>query len=164
MEFLQDTIKKIKRNKTLLEKKLNVKIQIEENNVELKGDEIDIFIAEKVCEALSKNFETNIALLLLDENYVLEDIPIKNIRDKNLKQTKARIIGTKGKTLKTLCELSSCFITLHDNTVSIIGHAEDIKQAVTALENLIRGSKQANVYKYLEKNRKQGIEDLGLKE
>tara|TARA_B100000315_G_C14152216_1_gene396184 strand:+ start:39 stop:533 length:495 start_codon:yes stop_codon:yes gene_type:complete len=164
MEFSAETINKIKRNKGLLEKRLNTKIEITENNINLEGKPEDIFIGEKVLDAIDKNFPISTSLLLIDENYVLEDIPIKNIRDKNLENTKARIIGTGGKTLKTLSELSSCHITLHNNTVSIIGEADKIKEIMTAIENLIRGSKQANVYKYLEKNKKQDIEDLGLKE
>ena len=74
-----------------------------------------------------------------------------------------RIIGTKGKTLKTLAELSSCHISLDNNTVNIIGPAEKIKDTATAIERLIKGSKQTNVYLYLKKTQKESIEDLGLK-
>jgi len=163
MNFDFDTIKKIKRNKKLLEKKLNVKLEIKVEDVELEGKSEDIFIAEKILDALGKHFPVKVALLLLDENYVLEDVLIKSLREKNIKQTKARIIGTKGKTLKTLSELSSCFITLHDTTVSIIGQAEDMKETVTAIERLIKGSRQTNVYRFLDKHQKPDLEDLGLK-
>ena len=164
MKFSSDTIKKIKRNKKLLDKKLNVQIEVKVEDIEFEGKTEDIFFAEKVLQALDKNFPVKVALLLLDENYVLEDISIKSIRERNIKQTKARIIGTKGKTLKILSEISNCFITLHDNTVSIIGQAEDMKETVTAIERLIKGSKQTNVYNFLDKHKKPQPDDLGLKE
>lgn len=166
MLFQKQTIYKIARNKKKLENKLKVKINIIHHNIEIKGDEPNIYIGEKVLEAIDKNFSVNIALLLLKEEYVLEDIPIKNItKRKDLSRIKARIIGTKGETLKILSELSDCHITLHNNTVSIIGQVEKIKEATRAIENLIRGSKQTNVYKYLERReQEEGMEDLGLKE
>ena len=164
MQFSPDTIKKIKRNKRFLEKKINLKIAIKGENVEAEGKTENIFVGERVLEALERNFPIKTALLLLDEKYILEDVSIRKIRDKNLKQTKARIIGTRGKTLKYLSELSECHITLHENTVSILGPAEKIKEAVTAVSNLIRGSKQTNVYNFLIRCRKEEIEDLGLKQ
>ena len=164
-EFSKDAIKKILRNKKLLESRLKVRIEIKGLSINLDGEEIDIYVAEKVLEAIERNFPVNTALLLIDENYVLEDIPIKDVtKKKNLEQIRARIIGTKGKTLKTISELSECYITLHENTVSIIGPAEKIKDAINAIESLIRGSKQSNVYKYLEKQRAKFLpEDLGLR-
>ena len=102
---------------------------------------------------------------MTSEDYMLESISIKSIsKRKNISQIKARIIGTKGKTLKLLSELSECHIALHNNIVSIIGTFEKIKIAESAIKNLIKGSKQANVYFYLEKHKKNIIpEDLGIK-
>jgi len=37
----------------------------------------------------------------------------------------------------------------------VIGHAEDIGYATTAIANLIKGSKQSNVYNYLERINKE---------
>ena len=164
-EFSKDTIRKILRSKKNLESKLKVKISVKGNNINLHGEEVNIYVAEKVFEAIERSFSINTALLLTDENYILEDIHIKDVTKKrNLEQIRARIIGTKGKTLKTISELSDCHIVLHENTVSIIGPAEKIKDAMNAIESLIRGSKQANVYKYLERQRAKIMpEDLGLR-
>ena len=164
-EYSKATISKIKRNKRLLEKKLKVRLNIKGNNVDLQGDEIDIFVAEKVLQAVERTFPLNTALLLIEQDYVLESLNIKDITKKKPDIVKARIIGTKGKTLKLLSELSECNIVLHDNIVSILGPAEKIKEAITALTNLIRGSKQSNVYKYLQKQKKKPLpSDLGLRE
>jgi KH domain-containing protein len=163
--FSSETIRKISKNKKLLEKKLKVKIEINDSEVNLKGKEIDVYVGEKVLEAIARNFSINTALLLLSEDYVLEDIPIRTVtKKKNLENIKARIIGTKGKTLKVLSELSNCNITLHNNTVSIIGRGEDVKEATVAIKRLILGSKQSNVYSYLERNRSREEENLGLKQ
>ena len=165
MFFKKETINKILKNKEKLEKKLKVKLEIKNSEVEISGEQIDIFEAEIVLSAIERSFPINAALLLLDENYMLEDIPIKKITRKNPKLVKSRIIGTKGKTLKLLSELSNCYIALHNNTVSIIGLNDKVKEAASAIRSLILGSKQSNVYKYLEKSREKVFpEDLGLKE
>jgi len=124
--FLEkEIIKKILRNKKKLESKLKVKIIIKDSKIEIIGDEFDIYIAENVLEALERNFPLNIALLLLEESYLLKNLLIKSITNrKNLSAIRARIIGTEGKTLKLMSELSECYITLNDNTVSILGSTE----------------------------------------
>lgn len=164
-EFNRKTIKKILANKKKIEKKLSVKIEIKGNKVEISGNELDIYAAEKVFEALERNFPTETALLLTEEDYMLENLLIKSItKKKNLSTIRARIIGTKGKTLKLISELSDCYLTLNENTVSIIGQAEKIKECINAVKSLILGSKQANVYSYLERARtRKGPGNLGLR-
>jgi len=149
----QETIKKIIRIKKILENKLKVKISRDGNEINLEGDEVDVYIAEKVLLALERNFPLSESLLLLEENYMLEDIPIKNLTRKKLSLVKARIIGTRGKTLKLISELSDCYLELNNNIVSIIGHVDKIKYCINAIENLIHGMKQSTVYTYLEKAR-----------
>lgn len=164
MEVLpKATICKLARNKKLLENRLKVKIEIKNSIVEFAGDELDIYVAGRVIEAISKNFPINKALLLLREDYVLEEVPIKSAtKRRNLSVIRARIIGTKGKTLKTISILSDCSLTLQDNVVSILGPAENVKSAVTAIKSIIKGSKQSNVYYYLEQAKKPVIGELKL--
>ncbi len=159
------TIKKISKNKKILERKLKVKLQIKNSEIEINGEEFEVYIAEKVIEAIERNFPIKIALLLIKEDYILEDIPIKSItRKRNLSQIKSRLIGKKGKTLRIISEISNCYLSLHENVISIIGPSEKIKDVTTAIKNLIRGSKQSNIYLYLEKTKKKDIpENLGLK-
>jgi len=82
-----------------------------------------------------------------------------NIKDhthrKDLNTIKSRIIGTKGKTLRVLQELSDSLITVKDNDIGIISPAEDTEKSIQAIISIIKGSKQANVYARLEKARKQ---------
>lgn len=163
--FNAKTIRKIKANKNLLEKKLKVGIVISGRRIDISGKSFDVFIAEQVLEAIDKNFSTDIALLLLDEDYVLEEIPIKEYtRKKNLPLVKARILGKKGRTIEIISELSDCYLTLTENTVAIIGPVDRIRDAENAVKSLISGAKQSRVYNYLERKRRRVFpEDLGLK-
>jgi len=160
------TIKKVSKNKKILERKLKIKLKIKNSEVEIEGEELRAYVAEKVIEAIERNFPVKIALLLLKEDYVLEEIPIRSItRKRNLSEVKARLIGKKGKTLKLISEISNCYLSLHENVISIIGPGDKIKDVTTAIKNLIRGSKQSNIYFYLEKTKKKDIpENLGLKQ
>ena len=80
-----------------------------------------------------------------------------------MSSVRARIIGKAGKTLKTLTDLSECYFELKDNFVGIMGAPEFMKNAQESVISIIRGSKQGNVYKFLEKNRFQEPPDLGLR-
>jgi len=163
--FHEKTIRIIKRNLPNLESKLKVKIIIKHHQISLEGKEEDKYTAEKVLAAMGRNFEINTAFILLEPDYIFEELPIKNFtRKKDLATVRARIIGTKGRTLQLLEELSGCYLTLIDNVVSIIGPSDKIREVTTAVQVLIKGSKQANVYSYLEKYAHQTRpENIGLK-
>jgi len=107
----------------------------------------------------------DVALLIKKEEYLFEILNIKDYTSKkDLKTVRARIIGRGGKTLKTLATLSECFFELKDNNVGIVGSPENIEKAQNAIISIIQGSRQANVYSYLEKHRTKQILDLGLKD
>jgi len=152
--------RKIIQNKEELEIKLKVKIEVKGTNLSISGSEIDEYFAERVLRALDFPFLLDDALILVNEDYLFE---VLNIKDhtyrKDLNVIKGRLIGTKGKTLRVLKELSNCEIAVKDNRVAIIGKAESIKEAEQAVISMIQGSKQGNVYSYLEKlnKRKKGF-------
>ena len=163
--FYIEKIGKILKNKNKLESKLKVKLSMRGRNIEVKGKEIDEFIASRIIKALDMGFDLEIALLLKNEEFVEEEMDIKNFTKRhNLGQIRARIIGKEGRTLELISELSECYIKLHENIVSIIGQPDKIKIARNAIKKIIQGSKQSSVYTYLEKSRnKPELEDLGLK-
>ncbi len=169
MEILHcNAVNKIKQNKKRLEKSLNVRIYFSGKNISLEGATIDEYIAVNAIEALDLGFSLEQALLLKEEDIILEKINIKDITKRHdLESVRARIIGTRGKTKSVLESLSDCFISLHGNTVGLIGRTEEIKKAMQALTSLIHGSKQSKVYSYLERGRSREKlrinEDLGLK-
>lgn len=158
--------RKILRQKRKIEAKLDVKIFKKGDRIEIKGSEIEEYVAQNVIESIEAGFSIETALLLTEQDYMLEKIDIKNLtKRKNLIEIKARIIGKEGKTIELLSELSNCYIKLHGNIIYIIARTDEIKKAVNAISKIIQGSKQSSVYSYLEKQRKiYRDEDLGLKD
>lgn len=163
--IFSDRIKKIKRERVRLEKVLNVKISIKGNEVSLEGEAEDEYYARKVIDALNFGFNFEHSILIKTEEFDFETLSIKDFtRRKDFGVIRGRIIGKNGKTLKVLHELTDCHFELKDNNVGIIGSPELMKIAQEAVISLIRGSKQANVYAFLEKRHFQPVVDLGLKE
>ncbi len=160
-----ERMKELLRTKEVLEEKLRVNISIKGKTVTIEGSTADEFQALQILEAIDLGFSTRKAMSIMDEEIVYRKINIKDYtRRKNLHEVRARVIGTKGKTKRVIEEISGCKIVLKENTLGIIGPYDSIDAATTALKNIIRGSKQSNVYNYLETlNRVEKDEDLGLK-
>lgn len=157
-------INEVKKSKLELEKKLNVKITIVGNKINLVGDAVGEFEAIKVFDAIQFGFPAKKALLLNQEDFVFRKIHIRDYTKRNLRDIQARLIGTRGKTKRTISEITGCEILIKEGEVGIIGYFEDVENTSTALINLIKGSKQSNMYKYLEKmNKRDDNFDLGLK-
>ncbi len=163
--LVSDDISKVIKNKKRLETFLNVKIIIKGKEISVEGSPENEYVAEKVIDAINFGFPIAVALLIKEEDFIFEILDIKKYTHrKDFETIRARIIGKAGKTLKTLVTLTECYFELKDNDVGIIGSAELIENAQEAIIMLIQGSKQANVYTYLEKHHAQPILDLGLKE
>ncbi len=154
-EIYIESIRKVMDNQYKLQKELQVKITNKGKNVFVDGEGDKEFIALNVLEALGLGFSIDNALLLKDEGIIFQILNIKDLtKRKDLREVKARIIGTYRKTLDNLENLSGCAICLHENKVGIIGRADCIGDAIIALKSLIQGSKQGNVYARLERERK----------
>jgi ribosomal RNA assembly protein len=167
-EIYSENIRKILQNKKKLEKKLAIKITNKGRILFVEGKAEQEYLAIQIIEAINLGFTTEKALLLTEEGFILEKINIKDITKRHdLERVRGRVIGTEGRTKKTIETLSDCFISLHDNTVGIIGLTENIENAMQALTSIIQGSKQSKVYSSLERERSKPAslnEDLGLKE
>jgi len=162
--ILCEKLPRILKNKKRLEKILNIKITNNGREVSVKGDPEDEYLAEKVIDALNFGFPFSDAISIKKQDCTFEMLNIKDYtKRKDFERIRARIIGKQGKTLKTLCELTKCCFELKDNYVGIIGKSECIKNAQDAIISIVRGSKQSNVYKSLERNQVREPVDLGLK-
>jgi ribosomal RNA assembly protein len=166
MEVISNNTRKILDYKKKIESSLNVVLTIKGKRVRAEGEQINEFVSLQFFEALDAGFPVKVALLLSNEEYLLEKVSIKNLTNRhNLSQVRARLIGKHGQTRELLEELSNCFIKVHDNCVYILGRAEDIKKGINSVSKIIQGSKQSSVYGYLEKQRNIVHEDdLGLKD
>jgi len=151
-KIIIDRLRELKQKQEELEKKLNVKISIKGKVVTIVGKPFDEYEAMLVLEAIQFGFPTKKAVSLKEEEVIFRKIPIKEFtRRRNLKDVRGRVIGKEGKTKRTIEQIAGCEMIIKDNTIGLLGPTENIEEATTALQNLIRGSKQANVYKYLEK-------------
>jgi ribosomal RNA assembly protein len=154
-ETYVENIQEVLQNKAKIEKQLNIKLTNKGKLVFVEGKADNEFTALQALEAINTGFSTNQALLLKDEKIILQKINIKDLtKRQDLERIRGRIIGTGGRTLQTLHNLTNCEISLQDNFVGIIGDAEYIEDGVQALTSVIQGSKQGNVYARLEKQKK----------
>ena len=151
-EVYVNRIREVINNKKDLEKKLNLRISIKGKKVFVEGNSLDEFEAESVFDAMNFGFSAKKALLLLNEDNLFKKVHIKDFTRRNDKKVvRARLIGLHGKTKKTIEEISGCDLVITESDVGIIGDAEYIDEAVTAIFNLIKGSKQSNAYFFLER-------------
>ncbi|MFC1710747.1 KH domain-containing protein [Nanoarchaeota archaeon] len=163
-KIICDKLVRITKNRKNLEKKLNVKITNRGKEVSINGKPEEEYTAEKVIDALNFGFPFSVAMLISEQDFTFEILNIKDYTKRHdLDRVRARIIGKKGKTLSTLNQLTHCNFELKDNKVGIIGNAEHIANAQQAVISIIQGSKQTNVYSFLEKHQVKPVEDLGLK-
>ena len=159
-----EKLPRILKNKKRLEKELNVKITNRGKEVSINGDSETEYIAEKIIDALNFGFPFSVAMSIKKEDFLFEIINIKeHTKRHDLETVRARIIGKKGTTLKTLQQLTKCFFELKDNEIAVIGSPEGIENAQEAIISLIKGAKQSHVYGFLEKHQIKPVFDLGLK-
>lgn len=151
----QDRIKVIKDRpvKHKIENTLNVKIEFQDNLVEIKGEGIKLFQAKCVVKAIGRGFVPKKAFRLFDEEEVLELIELEGFKDNKLKLIKSRLIGTRGKTRIIIEKDSGCFMTVYGKTVSLIGKYQQLEIARDAVSMIIRGSKHSKVYGFLQQAR-----------
>ena len=162
-------IKKIKKAVPKIEKKIKVHFTFSNNKISFKGNELNEFLTEEVIRALEFGFDIEDALLLLEDGYNLKFVNIKeHQKRRNLKDLRSRIIGRKGKAIKTIENLTEFKMVVNENEVGLIVHEDSAEMTLQALESLIQGSKHGNIYSYLEKQKsskyRRSFEDLGLKE
>jgi len=163
-----ENMRKVKKVIPAIENKIKTKISFGKENVKVKGSELNEYLTEQVIRAVDFGFYIEDALLLVNEDFVLEFIEVKeHTRRKNLKEVRARLIGTGGKARKTIEKLTGAEIVIHNNTVGVIVDSNHLDAVVQGIESLIQGAKHGNVFAYLEKQniskRKFDEDDLGLK-
>lgn len=142
--------------KEYLEGKLKLKIEVDgEGEVLFEGESVDEFFGADVIKAIGRGFEPSVALKLLDDNYLLRIVDLRDYvgRD-SLARVKGRIIGEKGKTREIIEQDAECFLSVYGHTIGVIATLETMDIALGAIFKLIEGLNHSSVYAYLEKNRR----------
>ncbi len=149
--------------KKRVEKTAGVKLNIDSKEGEVIIDDTgsDPFMALKARDfvrAVGKGFSPERAWRIFNEDVYFEEIDIKEFvgkRENRIRVLRGRIIGKEGKTRRIIEELSGAFISVSGYTVAIIGDYYQMETAKRAVEMLLRGSKHATIYQFLEKKRRE---------
>ena len=142
-----------------LEEATSTKLNIDskEGDVFVSGeDALGLYTAREIIKAVGRGFNPDIARLLLKPDYIFEVVDVSEfVKSKEaMLRLKGRVIGKEGKSRRLIEELTECNISVFGKTISIIGLPDSSANARRAIESLLRGSTHANVYKWLEKRRR----------
>ena len=138
--------------------KTKLTIDSDEGDVTISGeDAINLYATKEIVRAIGRGFNPEVAKLLIKQDYGFE---LVNIADwaktkEEMERLRGRVIGEGGKSRKLIEELTETSICVYGKTVGIIGQVEMLPLAKRAVESLLSGSRHANVYKWLEKRRKE---------
>lgn len=162
MEFVaipEDRMKILRENILVYNRKLgdflDVKVSLNED-VEIDGeDALAVMRAKEVVRAFGRGFEFEDALLLVDEEYILEVLNVSDFAKSRNRQVvlKGRIIGTESKVKKLIEKCSGAKIAVYGKTVSIIGKWENLRVAREAVEIILGGSRHSTVFMFLKERK-----------
>lgn len=143
--------------KNLLQEKTECEIDVdsETGQVEISSyDAIKVFDCKDIILAIGRGFNPKIALKLLNEDFSLEVIRLRDLVGGNQKQQerlKSRVIGREGKVRREIERLTRCEIAVYGKTVSILGDSMDVTTCHRAISMLLGGAMHKTVYTFLEK-------------
>lgn len=133
--------------KKAIEERTKTKIKIGDQIV-IEGEPYGEILAEQIISAINLGFSAEKALLLLNDKYSYEFIPISGKRGRVVK---GRIIGSAGKARNIIENLSHTYICVGEEGVGIIGLDDDVEDAKECIMMLASGASHGVAYKFLEK-------------
>ncbi len=137
---------------TEIEKLTGCRIEVGEA-VSISGEGIEVLRARDMVKAIGRGFNPETAMLLADEDYVLDVISLSGENEKTVRRLMARVIGRKGSTRRIIEHDTGCHLSVYGKTVSIIGPSGRIESASKAVEQLLSGRSHGYVYKRLKESR-----------
>ncbi len=136
-------------------------IDSKEGDVVIDDTHADPLMALKARDfvrAIASGFSPERAWRIFKEDVYFEVIDIKEFvgkRENRIRVLRGRIIGKNGKTRRIIEELSGASLSVYEYSVAIIGSYTQVETAKRAVEMLLRGSKHATIYHFLEKKRRE---------
>lgn len=125
-------------------------------NEEHAEDPSNALRVKDVVKAIGRGFSEKRAFRLLEDDIFLKLFDIRDYVGKNpkrVRQVRARLIGTGGKTRRLVEELTGVDVSIYGNTVGLVGDIVQLGIAERAVEMLLEGSKHAAVYRFMEGSR-----------
>lgn len=145
------------KTKRRIEKLGGVKLDVDSENgvvdIIQKEDPILSSLTSGVVQAIGRGFSPEKAFLLYTDTYQFVVIPLREFAkagSSRIGQIKSRVIGRNGRTREIIEELTSTYLSVYGDTISIIGDYLSINYSKEAVMKLVNGSKHKTVYKYLE--------------
>lgn len=149
-------LRKNRKLKEELEGLCNVKIKVINNEIEVEGkDLLTLLRVKEILRAFGRGFPFDTSLNLLDENYYLEVINLRDYtRSRNrMIVLKGRVIGRGGRIKKIIERETETKISIYGKTISILGKAENVQIASRAIRMILEGKKHGTVLSFLEGER-----------
>lgn len=118
-----------------------------------KYNPLNVYLGEKILNAINRGFNPDKALKLLDELYDLEVFNLYNIlgrSDKKVTRMKGRVIGRNGEIRKAIEKYAESYVSVYGKTISIIAEYENLQIARKAVNMLLSGMPHHSVLKFLE--------------
>lgn len=147
-----------------IERRTGIKVDVDSDTGEVTisydnaRDPVLVLKVNDLVKAIGRGFSPDRAFRLLkdDQYFALMDIhEYVGKKIEHVRRMKARLIGTGGKTRRIIEELSEAELSIYGDTIAIIGAAESLDVARTALDMILTGSEHSAVYSYLEHTRRQ---------
>ncbi len=160
------------KTKTELEERSGARIRIESGSGEIQIDDERVFepvLTLKVRDcvrAIGRGFSPEHAMRLFQDDTYLDIIDLTEFvgkSQKDLERVRARIIGTGGKTRRSIEEATGVHVSILGKTVGLIGEIAEVALSREAVEMILAGAAHGTVYKFLERKRKElRLHDMGL--
>ncbi len=133
--------------------KVTLHIEAAEGDVEISGEPTEVFFAKDVVKAIGRGFLPKEAFKLLNQDYNLCIISLKELidSDKAIVRLKGRVIGEDGRMKIDIEEATDSVLCIYGNTIGIISHIDSIGYAKEAVMMLLDGAPHATVINYLAK-------------
>jgi ribosomal RNA assembly protein len=146
-----------------IEKRTGIKVDVDSEtgevtmNYDRARDPAMVLKVNDLVKAIGRGFSPERAFRLLRDEFFFAIIDIHDYVGKNpdhVRRMKSRLIGSGGKTRRIIEELSEAELSIYGDTVAIVGGAEALDIAKTALDMILNGSEHSAVYSYLEHTRR----------
>lgn len=139
-------------------------IDSEEGLVTVEGeDPVQVLLAGSVVQAIGRGFSPENAFALLqDEDLIFEQIDLGGLADsqRQLDRIRGRVIGRDGKAREQIEHMTGTHLSVQGKTVALIGLPDQVKDARTAIEMLLRGVPHESVFTFLDRKRKEAKADM----